>query len=239
LGDKSGVITTLSLLALTVLIFALALGFATHASSTTFYPPTPLLLSSARTYEEWLAYHYTQAYLSAVGYTLNQNSYAALLEDVANSLQGERTMVYSVDGARGQAWIWNSQVQYLLQYPYPQFSLKATIYVPSEKAFFNVSYTVSSPIRYYIAQQLLAVVASLPDNATLQQVSAALNSYVEAVQDIRGTLTVESYGGQSAVDVGITDCSLEIYFGVCPTYLASEVLEKVLPNLTLSFSSPA
>lgn len=240
MGARRALVTTLSLVTMTVLIVALSVGFAAPARMPSFSPPTPLLLSSSKVYEEWLIYHYTQAYLTSQSYTLDNKSYASLLQNLAFSLRGVRYLVFHVNAATVDLTLYNFQVGYS-EPPssLPLFTVDATIYLPSEGALINYTYTVTPPIRYYIAQELLGVVSGLPNNSSSTSVEDAVYAFIRQVQGVSGTLTLENIGQTSTVNLDLTDCYLKIYYQTCPIYLGSETLYKVLPNLTFSFSSPA
>jgi len=240
LEARRALVTTLSLITMALLIVALSVGFAAPAEVPSFSPPTPLLLSSSKVYEEWLIYHYTQAYLISQSYTLDSQSYTSLLQNLAFSLRGVRYVVFHVNTTAVNLTLYNSQVDYS-EPPssFPLFTVDATIYLPSERALINYTYTVTSPIRYYIAQEFLGVIAGLQNNSSPTSVEDAVYAFIGRLQGMSGTLTLENTGQTSTANLELTDCYLKIYYQTCPIYLGSETLYKVLPNLTLSFSSPA
>lgn len=234
-----GIVTTITLVILTVLVFALIMGFTTQLGRKTFYPPTPLVIATSKTYAEWLAYHYTYKYLSAQDFTIDQHTYQGLLETVASELGGYRSITYDVDGQQVQFYLFTTNVeQQGVVNGFPEFTLTASLYVPSEKAVLNTTLTVLLPIRYYITTQLLGIVASLPNDSTAQQVEQAVEGYVNTLQEVWGTLTIQNSGQVSNVWLSLTDCYLKSYYNVCPAYLGWETVDETLPNLTLSFTSP-
>lgn len=232
------IVTTISLSIIAALVVALTVGFAEQANTNVFYPPTPLLLASSKTYEAWLAYHYAQQYLSLHGYTLDEESYRQLLGYVAQAMQGSRSMVYNVYGTTARAVVYNLRVEQMADLQgLPEYLVVAAIYLPSEKALVNATLTVYLPIRYHVTEELLLLVASLPNGSTAEEVESAVTGYLDTLEDVWVTLTIHSTNQTSSIGLTITDCYLKEYYGVCPTYLGSELVDKTLPNLTLSLSS--
>lgn len=239
MASKS-VVTSVSLAIIAALVVALTVGFAEQADTNAFYPPTPLVLASSKTYEAWLAYYYARQYLSSQGYTLDEESYQQLLVYVSQAMEGSRGVVYNVYGAPARAVISNLRVEHEADpQGLPEYLVAAAIYLPSEKALLNATFAVYIPIRYHIAEELLLVVASLPNGSTAEEVESAVAEYLNTLQEVWVTLTIHNSSHVSNVELALTDCYLKAYYGVCPTYIGSEVVAKVLPNLTLSLSSPA
>ncbi|MEM0120008.1 MAG: hypothetical protein QW514_00650 [Thermoprotei archaeon] len=235
---KRALVTTLTLLTMTALVVILLLGFAAPAKSPVFWAPTPLLISSSEAYGEWLAYHYTQVYLSTQSYTLDEKSYNTLLQNLGFNLKGSRLIVFHVDGATFSAVLNNVYVSYTnSSYGPPVFTVDSVIYVSSEGALINYSYTVTLPIRFYLVQEFLGALANIPNNSSVAVVEEAVYTLVNQAQGVSATLTIQNLGQTSYVNIELVDCYLQAYYQTCPTYLGSEILNKVLPNLTLSFSS--
>lgn len=228
-----GLVATLTLLVLVALVVALAAGFVIQKNP--FYPPTPLVIASTATYEKWLAYHYTKQYLSSSGYTLDQQTYLGLLGAVRLELLGSRTITFVVGDKPTSIFFSNIEVdQQGYKEGFPAYSVTTKIYVPSERAGFSVSFSVVLPVRYYLAQQMLTAVSSLPNGSNTQQVVSAIEPYFTTLQQVWGTLTIHSAHGSSTVELSLVDCYLEEYYQACPIYLGSESVAKVFPNLTLS-----
>ncbi len=237
---SGGIVTTLSIFAIALLIIVLAVGFAKPTRSVDFEPPTPLVLSSSRVYEEWLTYNYTGDYLSSIRYTLNAQLYQSLLDTLTIRLHGSREIVYHIDGSYATVILLNREVVYKAsEDSFPAYTITSLIYVPQERAAMNYTFTVVSPIRYYIAEQLGSLLLGLPNNSSAAQVENAVDGLINGFQGVSGILELVNSGQTTYAWFSVTDCYLKVYYQTCPVYTDWELIYQVLPNLTFGFSSPA
>jgi hypothetical protein len=202
-----------------------------------YYPPIPLVVVSVGSYEQWVAYYYSNEYLSATQYIISQSTYNQMIKYVSDSMIKSRTLTFDVYGYNTTIMT-NTNVQFFGLDVYPYLTLIVHVYILQQQASFYQVYQVQIPIRYYIVENLMTAVLTTGPNATREQVINAVSRELAELKGVYADVVISDYDNLSRVSLNVRDCYLVVFYPTCPIYADQATTREQLPNLTFGLSTP-